>query len=147
MRKALVVTVTLAILVLSPLTSAAQSLVGAWTLEQMEVTSGDNVGTFSSPGLMVFTGTHYSLMWIRATEPRPQLREDDADADRLASLRAFAASGGTYTLDGSTLTAQVSLAPAPNSMNTSVSTGVRFEGDDTVWLTLGNRVLKWVRAE
>jgi hypothetical protein len=140
-------TLTLALLVLSPLTTAAQSLEGAWTLEQMEVTGGDRVGTFTPPELMIFTKTHYSFMWISANVPRPQLRDGATTVERLAAFTAFFGNGGTYTLEGSTLTMQVSIAQIPNTMNTSGNIEVRFERDDTMWLTLGNGIQKWMRAE
>lgn len=48
--------------------AAAQSLVGAWTLEQTELTGGDNPGTRTGQsGLMIFTETHYSWVQARGT--------------------------------------------------------------------------------
>ena len=66
---------------------------------------------------------------------RPQLGENATDAERLAAFTPFIANGGTYTLDGSTLTLQLSVAKNPNAMNATRTSEVRFEGDDTVWFT------------
>ena len=115
--------------------AAAQSLVGAWTLEEAEITGGDNPRTFADrSGLMIFTATHYSQVYVTGNE-RPQLGENATDAERLAAFTPFIANGGTYTLDGSTLTLQLSVAKNPNAMNATRTSEVRFEGDDTVWFT------------
>ncbi len=112
----------------------------------MEITTGDRAGTFTPPGLMIFTRTYSSFMWISATGPRPQLRDGATTVERLAAFTAFFGNGGTYNLDGSTLAFRVAIAQIPNSMNTSSSIEVRFEGDDTIWLTLGRGVQKWIRT-
>lgn len=132
--------------------AAAQSLVGAWTLEEAEVTGGNNPGTFTGlSGLMIFTETHYSQVFVIGNE-RPQLGENATDAERLAAFAPFIANGGTYTLDGFTLTLQHSVAKNPNAMNVTRTNEVRFEGDDTVWFTSEpvpgiDVTQKWVRAE
>ena len=103
--------------------------------------------------LMIFTATHYSTMNVRGSGPRPQLAENATDAERGAAFTPFTANGGTYTLSGTTLTLRRSIAKSPNRMNTTSTAEVRFEGDDTVWLTLRvangtiNVIQKWVRAE
>ena len=152
MRRTLIVAV--ALLVLFPLSAAAQSLVGAWTLEQVEVTGGDNPGTFTQrPGLAIVTATHYIRMNVLGNESRPLLGENATDAERLAAFTPFSAHGGTYTLDGSTVTVNTTIHKNPNAMNRTFPVEVRFEGDDTFWLTfqVGGGTIdvteKWVRAE
>ena len=150
MRKTLIVAV--ALLVLSPLTAAAQLLVGAWTLEQTEVTGGDNPGTFTGlAGLAVFTERHFSLMREEGTGPRPPLAGIVTDADRFAASSRFTANGGTYTVDRSTFTRHNSIAKHPNGMNLVRTIAIRFEGDDTIWFTYQppglNVTEKWVRVE
>ena len=134
--------------------AAAQSLVGAWTLEQTEITGGNNPGTFTErPGLALITATHYMRMHVLGSGTRPLLGENATDAERLAAYTPFAATGGTYTLEGSTFTGQLSIAKNPNNMNATVTAEMRFEGDDTIWATYQlaggaiNVTEKWVRAE
>ena len=87
MRQALIV-VTVVLSTFVPLTAGAQSLVGAWTLEQTEVTGGNNPGTFTGQsGLMIFTATHHSTMNVTGSGTRPQLDENATDAERLAGCR------------------------------------------------------------
>ena len=139
MRQALIV-VTFVLSMFVPLTAAAQSLVGVWTIEETAVSGGDNPGTFTGrPGTLIFTERHFSQVVSRGIAtgngPRPKRSENPTDAERLASVTRFYAGSGTYTLDGSALTRRMSIAMNPNNIDATTMSEVRFEGDDTVWHT------------
>ena len=154
MRRLFVVGV--AVFLLFPVVSTAQSLVGAWTLEERVVTGGPNAGTLtaSQPSLRIFTETHFSRMYVwPVNEPRPRREVGDSlsDAERLASLGSVRANTGSYELSGSTLTEHRVVAMSPVAMTAPGTFEVRLEGD-SLWLTSQNpdgtvtSTEKWARV-
>lgn len=79
----------------------ATPLTGTWSLTEIK-TTGPNARTIShpQPGLLMFTGNHYSLMIIESDKPRaeiqsPQVKKPTVD-ELLATWEPFTAASGTY---------------------------------------------------
>jgi hypothetical protein len=93
----------------------ATALTGTWSVTEIK-TTGPNAQTIShpQPGLLIFTGNHYSLMIIESAQPRaelqnPQTKKPTAD-ELLAVWGPFTAASGTYEISGNTLTTRPSVA-------------------------------------
>lgn len=98
--------------------AAAQGkLPGVWKIAEITI-SGPNPQTIpaTSPNLIIFTKKHFSLVSITG-ESRPNLPQKDAtDAQKVATWTPFAAVSGTYTVKGTTFTAQALVAKDPSGM-------------------------------
>ena len=99
----------------------ATPLTGTWSVTEIK-TTGPNARTIShpQPGLLIFTGNHYSLMIIDSDQPRadlqnPQIKKPTAD-ELLATWGPFTAAAGTYEISGDTLTMRPSVAKNPQVM-------------------------------
>ncbi len=99
----------------------ATPLTGTWSVTEIK-TTGPDARTFShpQPGLLIFTGNHYSLMIIDSDQPRAgvqnsQVKKPTAD-ELLATWGPFTAASGTYEISGSTLTTRPSVAKNPQVM-------------------------------
>ncbi len=99
----------------------ATPLTGAWSVTEIK-TTGPNARTIShpQPGLLIFTGNHYSLMIIDSDQARPEVQNPDIKkptADELlAAWGPFTAASGTYEISGNTLTMRPSVAKNPQVM-------------------------------
>jgi hypothetical protein len=113
--------------------SKAPVLVGAWRLTELKRT-GPKAETLKNPtGLLIFTGKHWSRMYVDSDQPRTQIRdlEKAAAAEIVASWGSFVAASGTYEVSGNTLTSRALIAKNPNVMasgNFAVFT-FRIEGN------------------
>jgi hypothetical protein len=99
----------------------ATPLTGTWSVTEIKST-GPNARTIShpQPGLLIFTGNHYSLMIIDSDQPRTdvgnsQTKKPTAD-ELLASWGPFTAASGSYEISGNTLTTRPSVAKNPQVM-------------------------------
>ncbi len=97
-------------------TLAAQEhspVVGAWVVEQVE-SEGQ---TMNQPGLIIFTSTHYSIMFATGDGPRA-LYEGEAmtDAETVAAYGTFVANSGRYEVNGNEITTRAYVAKDPNYM-------------------------------
>jgi Lipocalin-like domain len=99
----------------------ATPLTGTWSVTEIK-TTGPNARTIShpQPGLLIFTGNHYSLMIIESDQPRaevqsPQVKQPTAD-QLLATWGPFTAASGTYEISDNTLTTRPSVAKNPQVM-------------------------------
>ena len=106
---------------------------GAWLVSGMTDSTGAEIG--NQPGLYIFTGTHYSIMFVPGTEPRAQYDGDvgPTDADRLAAYQSIIANSGRYQVSGDQLSYQAYVAKDPNYMggfpDNSVVVKVHRAGD------------------
>ena len=107
-------------------------LQGAWTVTSWEV-DGESV-TAPQPGLIVFTETHYTMMYVDVAQPRPRYAgEEMTDAEVMAAYTTFTANSGRYEVNGNELTTRAYVAKDPNYMadwpeNTETYT-FRLEGE------------------
>jgi len=96
-------------------------LTGTWSVTEIRIT-GPNARTIThpQPGLLIFTGNHYSLMIIESDQARaevesPQTKKPTAD-ELLATWGPFTAASGTYEISGNTLTTRPTVAKNPQVM-------------------------------
>lgn len=94
-------------------------LTGTWRVIEIK-TTGSNAPTIShpQPGLLLFTGTHYSLMIIDTDQPRAELHRQPTPtaAEFLATWGPFTAAAGSYEISGETLTTRPEVAKNPQVM-------------------------------
>jgi hypothetical protein len=98
--------------------SKAPVLVGAWRLTELK-RAGPKAETLKNPqGLLIFTGKHWSRMYVDSDQPRTEIRdlEKAAPAEILASWGPFIAASGTYEVSGNTLTSRALIAKNPTVM-------------------------------
>jgi hypothetical protein len=114
----------LSILVLTATANAqfkTTPLTGTWSVTEIK-TTGPSARTIShpQPGLLIFTGHHYSLMIIESDQPRAEIQNSQTKkptADELlATWGPFTAASGTYEISGSTLTTRPVVAKNPQVM-------------------------------
>ena len=127
------------------------TLQGAWVRASTWDTAG-NVNSEPQRGLFIFTGTHYSVMFVNSGEPREQFAGDTpTDAELVTAYRSFVANSGRYEVDGDQLTTRAYMAKNPNYMgswpeNPGTFT-YRIEGD-TLYATNSNGSgATWRRVE
>jgi hypothetical protein len=113
------------------------ALQGAWVLTSISDTS-DNVNSEPQPGLFVFTGTHYSMMFVNSAEPRQQFAGNAAtDAELVGAYSSFTANSGRYEVNGDQITYRAYLAKNPNYMGgwpeNETTVGYRIEGNTLHW--------------
>jgi hypothetical protein len=126
----------------APAAGGGSPLEGAWMVAGI-TTTGPDSATLNipspQPGLLLFTGRHYSLIRIGSADPRPQLEpEDSATVEGLRAVwgAAFTANAGTYELTGSTLTTSPLVAKNPQVMapGNLQRSSIRMVGD-SLWTT------------
>lgn len=95
-------------------------LTGTWSVTEIR-TTGPNARTIShpQPGLLIFTGNHYSLMIIESDQPRAAVKKQKPTAEELlATWGPFTAASGTYEISGAILTTRPAVAKNPPVMGT-----------------------------
>jgi hypothetical protein len=94
-------------------------LTGTWRVTGIK-TTGPNARTMSSPqpGLLIFTGNHYSRMFVNSDQPRTALQDQSkaTAAELLAVWGPFTAASGAYEISGSTFTVHAFVAKNPQNM-------------------------------
>ncbi len=92
-------------------------LQGAWVVTSWEA-EGEAIAD-PQPGLIIFTETHYSMMYVNVAEPREQYAgQDMMDTEILAAYRTLTANSGRYEVSGNELTTRAYVAKDPNYMGT-----------------------------
>jgi hypothetical protein len=88
------------------------SIVGAWITESWEGQDGD-----PQPGLLIFTETNYSMMFVPAGMVREQYTgEEMTEAEMVAAFQTLVANSGRYTKSGDQITTEAYVALNPNYM-------------------------------
>jgi len=118
--------------------AAPPGLQGAWRVVEIEV-SGPGARTVESPqpGLLLFTGRHYSYTFVTSDTPRPPLPPGPATAEILATVwNPFTANAGTFEVSGSTMTRRPIVAKNPDAMAPGAFNEYSFHlSADTLWMT------------
>jgi hypothetical protein len=95
-----------------PATAQGSPIVGAWI-----TTAWDGVAGEPQPGLLVFTETNYSMMFVPPGAMRETwATEDPTDAEVLAAFNSLVANSGRYTWTGNEFTTEAYVALNPNYM-------------------------------
>jgi len=125
---------------LNPLCARAQELVpgldGAWRITEMSAVGGQTL-TSPQPGLLLFTGGHYSYTLITGDEPRPDLPQGVVTtADLLRAWNPFSANAGTVEVSGETMIRRPMVAKNPDAMAPGAYNEYTFRlTADTLWVT------------
>ena len=82
-----VMLVLVAVLLALPTLAVAQSIEGAWRLEEFE--SANLPSPAETPGLMILADGRYSRVFVRGREPRQPIGPDATPAEQLASWNPF----------------------------------------------------------
>jgi len=115
--------------------SAAPGLEGAWRVT--EVTAGGQTLASPQPGLLLFTGRHYSYTFVTSEEPRPDLPSGAVTPEMLATVwNPFTANAGTFEVSGATMTRRPVVAKSPAAMAPGAFNEYTFRlRADTLWVT------------
>ena len=138
-----------AVLALSGTSLFAQSkpsIQGVWRRVEVTVTNPSPVpgsltkGTHTNvqPGLLIFTGKHYSVQVDGAAKPRPPIKvpAKATHEEMQAAWAPYTANSGTYELSGSTLVMRPMVAKNPAAQGNAVNRAtIKLEGDN-LWMTL-----------
>ncbi len=111
-----------------PDAQADTPLEGAWIVSSWENLADDAIAD-PQPGLFIFTGTNYSIMYVNTADPRPQYDEenDQTDAETLAAYGSLTANSGGYEIDGNTFTTYAYVAKDNNYMGGFPENGTEYE--------------------
>ena len=124
-------------------------VMGAWVVTN--VTDADGVDQMQHPGLWIYTGTHYSTMYVIGDEARGDSSEGDTDADKLAAYESFIANSGRYEIEGDQITTHAYVAKFPNYMHAFPDNEQVFtfavEGDELRLTTQGGATITLRRVE
>jgi hypothetical protein len=93
-------------------------LTGTWNLTEVK-TAGPNSRTISNAtGLLIFTGNHYSRMYIASDQPRKPIKDQATAtaAELLAVWGPLVAASGTYDISGKTVNLRPTVAKNPQVM-------------------------------
>ncbi len=120
----------------TPATLAAQKatgITGAWEFTREDPSH--------QRGLLIFTETHYSMMFVRGTTPRATYPENRTmtDAETLAAYRSITANSGSYRLKGDQLTVKAYVSNDPDYM------GAWPNNDDTFTVRIKGNAMTWIK--
>ena len=96
---------------------------GVWRVTEITTTGpGGTTSRQSQPGLMILTGSHFSIVRVNSEKPRPSLsaaEESKASTAELLAVygNAFTAMAGTYELTGDRLTTRAMVATRNGPMS------------------------------
>ena len=95
-----------------PVQAQESPLVGAWI-----ATGWDGEENGSAPGLLIFTETNYSMMFVPAGMTRPEWPDNGpTDVDLVAAFNTLVANSGRYTWSGNEFTTEAYVALTPPYM-------------------------------
>lgn len=123
---------------------------GAWVVTSWTSPDGDT-NAEPRPGLLVFTKTHYSIMFVPGSEPRTQWTgEQMTDADMVAAYPTIIANSGRYEVNGNELTTRAFVAKNPNYMGewpeNAVTYTFEIDGEGRLHLTWGSGPASGLKA-
>ena len=112
-----------------PATAQDSPIVGAWITTAWAGTEGE-----PQPGLLVFTETNYSMMFVPpGTQRERWASETPTDGEVLAAFNSLVANSGRYTWAGEEFTTEAYVALNPNYMadwgENHVTYRFRVDGD------------------
>ncbi len=132
---------------------------GAWVLQDYTFAKPPAALVINKPtGLMLFTGNHFSLVFLRDSTPRQvtDAGTGSTDEQMRASWASLQAQAGTYEISGDKLTLRPSVSKAPGPMaRGGVENTFTLKGDILELVSTGNqtgaphnpRTLRLVRAK
>jgi len=111
-----------------------QKIEGVWAMTEVTTTgAGGSTEQISQPSMYIFTKKHYSIIFVAADAPRPDVDVATATAEDLRKIfvDGFVANAGTYELKGGKLTTRPMVAKSPGFMKSDVfvTSSVKVEGN------------------
>ena len=82
--------------------------------------------------MLLFTDGHWASMRISGEGTRAELPEDPTDEQRLEAWRRFQASGGSYSVSGSTISSKTLLVKNPNRTGDEWDSEFKMDGEKLV---------------
>lgn len=136
--------------VLATVTPAAhpQDITGVWKPVEVFVTAGVDSGPHvSQPGLVIYTKSYFASVRLQGLTPRPVVKGNPSDHERVMMWGPFVAFAGTYTINDSLLSITPSIAKNPDEMvGNTLTFKVRVVAD-SMWVYFGESgVQRWVKS-
>ena len=117
-------------MLVTPALASAQSIEGVWLMTEIEDVGGPNAGVTpaAQARLLMYTKSHFMWAFDNGAPARTPISgpgADASDAEWGRFARQYQSSGGTYRLDGSTITYIHRVSLVPNTMLPENQTQVR----------------------
>jgi hypothetical protein len=108
--------------------NAESELEGAWIVSSWEDLDGAAIED-AQPGMFIFTGTHYAIMFATTADARPGYDADAGmtDEETLAAYASLTANAGGLEVDGNTFTTYAYIAKDTNYMAGFPENGTEYE--------------------
>jgi len=111
--------------------AAAQMVAGAWRLDEIKTSDG-KAAKFTQPNIYLFTKGHFSIIRVEGDKPRSTDSWTTMSPEQVIDtyIKQFSASGGTYEMNGNTLTMKTTIAKSPGFMARAnwISHTVKIDG-------------------
>jgi hypothetical protein len=121
----------------------ADALEGAWLMDEITVISARGEASYPDPqpGLFIFSGGHYSMVWSLAAEPVPDSEEvwHPTDEEKASCFSTLIVNSGTYSVSDTLLTTVPLAAKTPEFVGGFATYRYRVVGD-TLWMESTNIV-------
>ncbi len=130
--------IAVALVALFPLTTSAQSIVGAWERVSITIEGGRNSRTVNQKGFAIFTENHIAVIEDDTMGRRPLWDESTTDAQRLENYRFFSAGAGSYEMGDGKITLHLAIAGRPNMVGGPLVFDISFEGNDSFTSVITN---------
>jgi len=136
MKKLLIVfacITALAVLFNVPSASAQGKLEGTWKYVEF-IPSGPDAKPIPLEGVLIFTKSHFSMIFVLGDKPRAELPQKGAtDAQKVAAWTPLSAGAGPYEVKGNTYTARSLVAKNPGgSPDDWVTVEFKIEGNTLI---------------
>ena len=97
--------------------NAETPLEGAWLLTETQDADG-NVDSDPLRGLIIFTSTHYTIMYAIGEKPRALMDDENpSDEQTINAYDSIIANSGRYDIEGNKFMTRAYVAKYPNYMN------------------------------
>jgi hypothetical protein len=116
---------------------ATEDLQGAWRVTEVSAGPGGRTLTSPQPGLLLFSGRHYSYTFVTSEVPRPALPPGMSSPEvLLAAWNPFTANAGTFEVSGNIMTRRPVVAKSPDAMGPGIFNEYSFRlVADSLWMT------------
>lgn len=112
------------------------TILGAWQVR--EIARQDVARSHSDrplPSVFIFTEHHYSMMWLPNFDSQRSFAQRwmPTDEEKIARFNSLIVNAGSYSIEGSTLTAHPVVARMPDFVGGKLICDIRVD-KDTMWL-------------
>jgi hypothetical protein len=110
----------------------AKGVVGVWQVKEIARQGGSGpIAAEPLPSVIIFTRSHYSMVWVFDTEPPRSFAEQwsPTDAEKIERFDSLVVNSGTYEIKGNRLTAHPIVARIPEFVGGKLICEYRVEND------------------